>query len=191
MTLEVSKGECCNDGLSRNLSHYLGAGATTRYPDAELDLTTVPDWQSLHGDDYNALVESKDGLMLDEAQYEQLAVSLEECGFTRYGDVWVLHPEQQARYGEVAVEVLHSLITVFADGCGDEEDMEHWVELERKAHPDCTQFGCVLPTLCLLLHMPFKQSLFVKTSSLAELISWMPSTTCSVWLGKRRMLRQR
>jgi len=34
------------EGLSRNLSHYLGAGATSRYPAGELDLSTVPAWQS-------------------------------------------------------------------------------------------------------------------------------------------------
>ena len=43
--------------LSRSLSHYLGAGATTRYPDAELELSSVPDWQSAAESDYDSVLE--------------------------------------------------------------------------------------------------------------------------------------
>ena len=43
------------DGLSRTLSHYLGEGATTRYPEAELELNSVPFWQSLYGEDYKKI----------------------------------------------------------------------------------------------------------------------------------------
>lgn len=39
--------------LTRNLSHYLGAGATVRYPDAELEVASVPAWQGLHSADYH------------------------------------------------------------------------------------------------------------------------------------------
>ena len=39
------------DVLTRNLSHYLGHGASSRYPGAELDLGSVPDWQGLHPED--------------------------------------------------------------------------------------------------------------------------------------------
>ena len=35
-----------NQGLTRSLSHYLGRGATSRYPEGELELRSVPDWQS-------------------------------------------------------------------------------------------------------------------------------------------------
>ena len=34
--------------LTRNLSHYLGPGATQRYPEGELELASVPTWQSRH-----------------------------------------------------------------------------------------------------------------------------------------------
>lgn len=39
--------------LTRNLSHYLGRGATQRYPNAELYLSSVPGWQSRHQADPN------------------------------------------------------------------------------------------------------------------------------------------
>ena len=47
--IEAGSGEEC---LSRSLSHYLGEGACERYPEGELILASVPDWQSrAAGDD--------------------------------------------------------------------------------------------------------------------------------------------
>lgn len=45
-----------DDELTRSLSHYLGAGATARYPTGELYLSTVPEWQSRHHADSEEVV---------------------------------------------------------------------------------------------------------------------------------------
>jgi len=46
--------------LTRNLSHYLGQGASTRYPGGELELRSIPEWQSRHEKDRLAAVEEEE-----------------------------------------------------------------------------------------------------------------------------------
>ena len=63
--------------LSRNLSHYLGQGASTGYLDEQLELSSVPDWQSQHPDDCSSRIEGSQSLESLDQDVDQVARIIE------------------------------------------------------------------------------------------------------------------
>ena len=103
--------------LSRSLSHYLGPGATARYPEGELELSSVPDWQGRHADDYvkepGATSDDFDlgiGLEVDASQFCGVLLVCIDNGILASGDV-----EQAATHMGCDPEALEALYTQHED----------------------------------------------------------------------------
>ena len=140
--------------LSRNLSHYLGQGASIRYPGGELELKSVPEWQSRHEEDRLATVEQEED---KELVKQQKIAEFEEDWLQESGLDSKTEYEKYIKYSAPRIEgQVNKRIMLVRHG---ESEGQAWRQLGMTSRKDrrlldakLTRKGCKQATDCGRLH---------------------------------------